>query len=136
MQKSLEQLAQEAKDAGEYSKLLGDLDRIAAEMQEVQTDLQQGNVNPNTVKKQDHIRSRLLDSQRSMRERDYEKRRVAQSGKDIRSASPQEIDLTTQEGKNKLRDELLKVLEGRYSKDYEELIRKYFDQLEKENVNQ
>ena len=105
-------------------------------MQEVQTDLQQGNVNPNTVKKQDHIRSRLLDSQRSMRERDYEKRRVAQSGKDIRSASPQEIDLTTQEGKNKLRDELLKVLEGRYSKDYEELIRKYFDQLEKENVNQ
>jgi len=136
VQKSLEELSKEAKDAGEYSKLLGDLDRIAAEMQEVQTDLQQGNVNPNTVKKQDHIRSRLLDSQRSMRERDYEKRRVAQSGKDIRRASPQEIDLTTQEGKSKLRDELLKVLEGRYSKDYEELIRKYFDQLEKENVNQ
>src|SRR5260221_10348340 len=104
-------------------------------MQEVQTDRGQGNVNPNTTKKQDHILSRLLDSQRSMRERDYEKRRKAEVGKDIRRASPADIDVSTQEGRNKLREELLKVLEGKYSKDYEELIRKYFDQLEKEDVN-
>ncbi len=136
VQQSLKELAQQAKDAGEYSKLLGDLDRIAQEMQEVQTDLEQGNVNPGTTKKQDHILSRLLDSQRSMRERDYEKRRKAEAGKDIRRASPADIDVSTQEGKNKLREELLKVLEGRYSKDYEELIKKYFDQLEKDEVHQ
>jgi hypothetical protein len=136
VQQSLKELAQEARNAGEYSKLLGDLDRIAGEMQEVQTDLEQGNVNPNTTKKQDHILSRLLDSQRSMRERDFEKRRKAEVGKDIRGASPADIDVSTQEGRNKLREELLKVLEGKYSKDYEELIKKYFDQLEKEEVHQ
>jgi len=136
MQKSMKELAEEAKNAGEYSKLLGDLDRIAEEMKEVQTDLEQGNVNPLTTKKQEHILSRLLDSQRSMRERDYEKRRTAQTATNIRRASPAEVDLSTQEGKNKLREELLKVLEGKYSKDYEELIKKYFDQLEKEEVHQ
>ena len=105
-------------------------------MQEVQTDLEQGNVNPNTINKQQHILSRLLDSQRSMRERDYEKRRKAETGKNIRQVSPADIDLTTQEGKNKLRQELLKVLEGKFSKDYEELIKKYFEQLEKEEIQQ
>ena len=93
-------------------------------------------MNPNTIQKQDHILSRLLDSQRSMRERDYEKRRKADAGKNIQRTSPAEIDLSTQEGKNKLRQELLKVLEGKYSKDYESLIKKYFEQLEKEDVKQ
>jgi hypothetical protein len=133
-QKSLEELSREAKNAGEYSRLLGDLDKIAQEMQEVQTDLQQGNVNPNTLQKQERILSRLLESARSMRERDYEKRRQAAAGKNILQPSPANIDLSTQEGKNKLREELLKVLEGKYTKDYEELIKKYFEQLEKEEI--
>ena len=136
VQKSLEELSREAKDAGEYSRLLGDLDRVAQDMMEVQTDLAQEKVNPETVKKQERILSRLLDSQHSMRERDYEKRRKSEAGKEIPHANPAEIDLTTQEGKNKLREELLKALEGKYSKDYEELIKKYFDALEKQEVNQ
>jgi len=131
LQKSLEDLSKEAKNAGDFSKLLGDLDQVAKQMQEVQTDLVQGNVNPETIQKQDRILSRLLDASRSTRERDYEKRRKSQAGKNAHRTSPANIDLTTQEGKNRLREELLKVLEGKYSKDYEELIRKYFEQLEK-----
>ncbi len=134
LRKSLEQLSQEAKNAGEFSKLLGDLDRVAQEMQEVQTDLEQGDVNPETLQKQERILSRLLDSQRSMREKDFEKRRRSEAGKNQQRQSPTDIDFTTQEGKNKLREELLKVLEGKYSKDYENLIRKYFEELEKEEI--
>ncbi len=136
LQKSLEQLSAEAKNSGEFSKLLGDLDQVAKEMQEVQTDLTQGNVNPETVKKQERILSRLLESTRSMRERDYEKKRTASAGTATPHASPADLDLSTQEGKNKLRDELRKVLEGTYSKDYEDLIRKYYEQLEQEKVDQ
>lgn len=134
LQKSLEQLAQEAKNSGEYSRLLGDLDKIAEEMKEVQSDLSQGKVNPETQQKQDRIFSRLLESTKSTRERDFEKRRRAESGKNIFKQSPAEIDFSSQEGKNRLRDELLKVREGKYTKDYEDLIRKYFEQLEKEEV--
>ncbi|HEV8538419.1 MAG TPA: DUF4175 family protein [Bacteroidota bacterium] len=131
VQKSLQELSQEAKNSGEFSKLLGDLDRIEHEMQEIVGDLNQGEVNPETIQKQDRILSRLLDASRSTRERDYEQRRKAESGKNYQRLSPTEIDLATQEGKNKLREEMLKAREGKYSKDYEELIRKYFEQLEK-----
>lgn len=130
VRKSLQDLAREAKESGELSKILGDLERIAGEMQEVQTNLSQGNVNPETMQKQDRILSRLLESQKSMRERDYEKRRTAESGTTTRRAGPAEIDLGSQEGKNALREELFQVREGRYARDYEELIRKYFEQLE------
>ncbi len=136
LQKSLQELSAEAKNTDDFSKLLGDLDRIAQEMQEIVSDLNQGDVNPETIKKQDRILSRLLDASRSARERDYEQRRRAEAGKNYQHASPADIDLTTQEGRNRLREELLKIREGNYSKDYEELIRKYFEQLESEKVDQ
>jgi hypothetical protein len=110
--------------------MLGDLQRIAQDMREVQTDLAQGNVNPETVRKQERILSRLLDSQRSMRERDFEQRRRAESGRTIRRAGPGELDPSTLEGRDQLRRDLLKALEEGYARDYEALIRKYFELLE------
>jgi hypothetical protein len=68
VRKSLEQLAREASQSGDMSKLLGDLNSIAQEMREVQTDLAQGNIRNETLRKQERILSRMLDSQRSMRE--------------------------------------------------------------------
>jgi len=130
LSKSLQELAQEAKNSGEFSKILGDLDRIAKEMTEVQTNLSQGDVNPEVTSKQERILSRLLESQKSLRERDYEKRRTAQSGTNVERAGPAGLNLGTQEGKDRLREELFQVREGRYARDYEELIRKYFEQLE------
>jgi hypothetical protein len=130
VRKSLEQMAREAASVGELSKVLGDLNRIAREMREVQTDLAQGNINPETLRKQDRILSRLLDSQRSLRERDFERRRRAESGTNVKRLSPGRIDLTSQEGKNRLREDLLKALQEGYTRDYEELIRKYFEVLE------
>jgi hypothetical protein len=66
-----------------------------------------------------------------MRERDYEKKRKAQTGTEIARRSPGDLDPSTLEGKNKLLEDLLKSLEHGYSKDYQELIRKYFDELQK-----
>ena len=131
VRKSLEQLAREASNSGQLSKLLGDLNRIAQDMREVQTDLAQGMVNPETLRKQERILSRLLDSQRSVRERDFEKKRKAESGKNVAKSSPGAIDLSTQEGRNRLRRDLLKALEEGYSRDYEEVIKKYFEALER-----
>jgi hypothetical protein len=131
VRKSLEDLTREANRTGDLSKLLGDLNRIAQDMREVQTDLAQGNVNPETLHKQERILSRMLDAQRSMHERDYEKRRTSESGTDVARRGPGELDLSTQEGRSKLQRDLLRALEEGYNKDYEELIRKYFDALQK-----
>ncbi len=130
VRKSLQELQREAASAGELHKMLGDLTGIANEMREVQTDLAQGNVNPETVRKQDRILSRLLDAQRSTQERDFEKTRRAQTGKDISKKSPGAIDLSTQGAKDKLRRDLLRAMQQGYSRDYEEMIRKYFEALE------
>jgi hypothetical protein len=132
VRKSLEQLAREAATQGQLSRLLGDLNRVAQDMREVQTDLAQGTVNPETLRKQERILSRLLDSQRSMRERDFENRRRAETGTTPAQPSPPAIDLTTQEGRNRLRRDLLRALEAGYARDYEELIRKYFEALEQQ----
>ncbi len=131
VRKSLEDLAREASRAGELSKLLGDLNRVAQDMREVQTDLAGGSVNPETLRKQDRILSRLLDAQRSMRERDFEKRRRAESGTTTARQSPPEIDLSTQEGRNRLQRDLLRALEEGYARDYQELIKKYFEALQR-----
>jgi hypothetical protein len=131
VRKSLEELTREASRTGDMSKLLGDLNRIAQDMREVQTDLAQGNVNPETLHKQERILSRMLDAQRSMRERDYEKRRKSESGTDVARRNPGGLDPATQEGRSKLQRDLLRALEEGYNKDYEELIRKYFDALQK-----
>jgi hypothetical protein len=89
------------------------------------------NVNDNTLQKQEKILSRLLDAQRSMRERDFEKQRKSSSGKEFTRQSPKEIDFNSLEGKNKLQKDLLKAIESGYAKDYENIIRKYFESLGK-----
>jgi hypothetical protein len=134
VQKSLEQLNEEARQSAERERILGDLGKISDEMKEVVKDLEQNDVNRNTIKKQERILSRLLDAQRSMRERDFEKRRKAQPGQDVVRKSPNELDLSTQEGRNRLMQDLLKAMEEGYAKDYQDLIRKYFEALQKLEV--
>jgi len=134
VRKSLEQLTKEAAASGELSKMLGDLNRVAQEMREVQTDLAGGNVNPETMKKQDRILSRLLDAQRSTRERDFEKERKSTAGRTTPRPGPGNVDLSTQEGHNRLRRDLQKALEEGYARDYEELIKRYFDVLEQQET--
>ncbi len=77
-----------------------------------------------------------MDAQRSIIERDYQKRRESRLGEDLPKRPPSEIDLTTQEGRDKLREDLLRALEEGYAKDYEVLIRKYFEALQREKVGQ
>ena len=131
IKKSLDQLNQEAKDSQEQQRLLGDLDKISEEMKEVVSNLQQNNVSRETIQKQQRILSRLLDASKSMHERDYEKKRTSKAGTNIVRKSPDELNPSELNATNKLREDLLKALQQGYSKDYQELIRKYFEELQK-----
>jgi hypothetical protein len=131
VQKSLEELNREAQQSGEQKKILGDLQKIAEEMNEVIQNLEQNNVNPETMKKQERILSRMLDASKSLHERDYENKRKSETGAHLSRRSPSEIDPNSLEGKYHMQEEVLKALEQGYSKDYQELIRKYFEELEK-----
>ncbi len=129
VRKSLEQLNKEAEESAQHQRILGDLDKIANDMKEVVKNMQQNNVNPNTIQQQQRILSRLLDAQSSMRERDYEQRRTSTAGVTPTRRSPAELQ--NENDVNQLRNDLLKAAEEGYSKDYQELIRKYYEALSK-----
>ncbi len=131
VRKSLEQLNSEAKASGQSKRLASNLEKILEEMKEVVADMETEKLNDNLIQKQERILFRLLDAQRSINERDYEKNRTSQSGKNIETESPAPLNLPDNETRNHLRDELMKAINEGYKKDYRELIKKYFELLEK-----
>ena len=100
-------------------------------MKEVVTKMKTEKVDDDLVQSQEKILSKLLDAQRSINERDYEERRESLTGNTFDRESPPEIIFSTEEGKDKLRDELMKAIKEGYSKDYEELIKRYYEELQK-----
>ena len=130
IRKSLQQMNEEAKASGQSKRLAANLQKILDDMKEVVTNLQTQKVNDDLIKTQEKILSRMLDAQLSVNERDYEKERQSNSGQNVVRNSPPELILSTEEGRNKLKDELLKAIREGYNKDYEDLIRNYFEALE------
>ncbi|PID60685.1 MAG: hypothetical protein CR986_03555 [Ignavibacteriae bacterium] len=128
--KSLQELNKEAKEAGKSKKLVSNLDKILDEMKEVISGMNTKKIDDNLIRKQERILSRLLDAQTSINERDFEKNRESLSGKNFNLKSPEELNLYDEKTKDILREELLRAVKEGYSKDYQELIKRYFESLE------
>ena len=135
IQKSLEELNKEAKQSGESKKIPADLENIVNQMREVVSDMNTEKLSDDLIQKQEKILSKLLDAQKSINERDFEKERKSESGNNVTRNSPAELNLKNQQGKEKLKDELNRAVQEGYNKDYEELIRKYYEALQKERIN-
>jgi hypothetical protein len=134
IRKSAEQLNKEARESGKSKTLPGNLEQIARQMQEIITDMKTERIDDQLLQKQERILSRLLDAQRSINERDFEKQRESNTGENIARQSPADLNLSTERGRNKIQEELNKAVNEGYSKDYENLIRKYYELLQKEDL--
>ncbi len=135
-QKSLEELAKEQKEyAGKEDdkKTLGSLKKIADEMKEAVTDMQNKNIDENTLKRQDRILSRLLDATKSIHERDFENVRESETS-DIKEKPASELDMRNMQLRSRTMQDLLRSIREGYTKDYEALIRQYFDSLQKKST--
>jgi hypothetical protein len=68
-----------------------------------------------------------------MTERDYEKSRESNSGKDVKRNSPKEFTLpTNQQAQNRT---LLQQLKLGYTKDYENIIRQYYEAIQRQRLS-
>lgn len=112
-----------------HQDIKGKLDNMAKEMDEVIKDMQKQNISRETIQRQQKILQRMLDATKSQQEKDFSEKRKGETGKDYKSRSPNELPKDLTDRKNKLRQELLKEMKQGYSKDYEELIKKYFEAL-------
>jgi ElaB/YqjD/DUF883 family membrane-anchored ribosome-binding protein len=125
----LSELNREAKEAGESKKIAADLEQILEDMKEVISGMNTKKVDDDLIQTQDKILSKLLDAQRSMNERDFEKNRESFSGKEFNVDSPAELILNEYRNNDILREELIKSFQSGFSKDYQEIIRRYFESL-------
>lgn len=125
LQEGMQKLSEEGQGMQE---ILGDLDGIAKSMGEVAGDMEEKNINQRTRQLQRQIVSRLLDATRSVREQEYSRKRESKTGSDLARKSPQE--LMFDKDKDQLRRDLLRALQEGYTRDYRQLIRAYFRQLE------
>ena len=119
----------EAQSSPDRDKILGDLKKIADEMKEGAQSLSEHSAGEQTQQKQDRILSRMLNAQRSLRERDYEQKRKATTGTSMVKKSPAELKKESEP--TGLSRDLQRAAESGYTKEYMELIRRYYEALEK-----
>ena len=130
-QQAMQELAKQQQDPTGKKQALGDLQQIADEMKEIVSAMQSGSITPETRRRQEKILSRLLDATRSMNERDYEMKRESRSGVDMIGKNPPPLDIATPEGRQRAMQDVLRALGKGYTKDYEIMIRQYFERLQK-----
>ncbi|MEO0076155.1 MAG: hypothetical protein ABIK19_00585 [candidate division WOR-3 bacterium] len=130
LRSALEQLLQEMKSGkyGEMPGLTGSVEGAVEEMKQIEKDLSELTISRKTIERQEQVINRLLDAQRSIRQKEFSEKREREIGKDY---PPPKIvlDKSLGESKKQLREELLRALREGYPKEYEFLIKKYFEEL-------
>ena len=126
-----QQLEQLNREGGAQNQLMGDLNRIAEQMEETIRELQQNQTDRRTVERQQQILTRLLNAQKSLQQQGREEQREGRQADDaFDRESPGE--LTREEQIDRLRRDLIRALETGYAPDYEELIKRYFELLQEQ----
>ncbi|MFO8232160.1 MAG: DUF4175 family protein [Longimonas sp.] len=127
MQQQMESLSNE--DAAE--SMMGDLDRIADEMEQSLDEMETPRNERDLLDRQQRIVTQMLEAQRALQSQGQSESRQGQSVTEVeRRRSPDE--LPPEEAEEVLRQGVLDALEGGYSSEYEALIRRYFEALEEE----
>ena len=111
-------------------EILGSLDGIGDSMEDVANDLEDLNVTERTKRLQQRILQRLLDSQRSLQEREFSQERISRVGETFTRVSPGAVSPETGD---MLRERMLRALESDYSAAWRNVIRDYFRALEKDS---
>jgi hypothetical protein len=127
-QRSLQEIAKQIEESSKGNReKLGKLDRTIEDMEAVVEALERGNLNEDLVNKEQRILSRLLDAERSVHTRDYEKRRESVSAEDVFSKS---LGRRNQgDEAETLRDEIRRAMQLKAPGEFEDLIRMYFRAL-------
>jgi hypothetical protein len=123
----MKQIADESEGKGE---LLGRLDDLAEEMEEVARRLEEGELDDELLDREQRVLSRMLESTRSIHRKDYKRERVSTSAGDIEPMEPGTAEKDA--GRRELLIEMIRrAMQEKGPVEYEELIRLYFRALSK-----
>ena len=103
-------------------------------MEKVVGDFERMRVDQSTIERQKKILSRLLDAEKSVRKRDFSKKRRAEIGEDVSRPSPEGRPRDMLQPDQTAKDDLSRFLDEAYPKEYEQLIKEYFKALSEERI--
>ncbi len=126
IRKSLQELNAEF---GNSRQILGRLDDIAQEMQQIEDALAEGNVGEETTQRQLRIYSRMLQAARSLQRKDFSEQRQATTASEQPAYLPPALPADVYDDRVNLEDRLRQFLGRSYPPQYEEQIRAYFKAL-------
>ena len=119
---------------GNRSEILGRLGELGDAMEKVVDDFERQRVDQSTINRQKKILSRLLDAEKSLRERDYSRQRRAEKGEDVFRPSPKQLPPEATQKEVSAKDKLFRFMQEAYPKEYEQLIKEYFKALSEERM--
>jgi hypothetical protein len=129
IRQSMESLSEQA---GNRQDVLGRLGELGEDMEKVIDDLKKQKLDRKVIERQEQILSRMLDAQKSVREKEYSKKRQAERENTSIAKSPPELKQEMLEQENKLRKEMLNSLKEGYSPEYKEYIKSYYELLSRQ----
>lgn len=113
----------------EGDRIMSELERMAQEMEDAINDLRGGRLDRQFINRQQNILSRMLDAEKALQERDEDEKRKGNTGDQNLRALPPE--LTLEELRKRIRSRLSDPNMSKFSDDYQKLIEKYFEVLER-----
>ncbi|MEZ4686578.1 MAG: hypothetical protein R3B47_11075 [Bacteroidia bacterium] len=129
MQQAIRQKLEEMNKEG--GPPMGNMGEVMKDMEETERDLLNNKLSLETMERNQKILTRMLQSTRALKERGFEEKRESRSAEAEARTSPEE--LSKEELKNRLRQELLKSNKLEYSADFIKLIEQYYQKLEESN---
>jgi hypothetical protein len=128
IRKQLEQLRKNG-NFPDGDKIMSELERLNEEMEDAINDLRGGNLDRPFIQRQQNILSRMLDAEKALQERDEDDKRKGENPDERLEGLPGKV--TLEELRKRIRSRLSDPNYSKYNQDYQELIEKYFEMLDR-----
>lgn len=128
IRKQLEEIEKNLNDAnGGEEGLSKNLQEMIKKMEETETDLVNKNIKQETIRRQQDILTKMLESEDALRERELDPNREAESARDRAKQSRKEFEEYIKAKESEL--ELLQTVPPKMNPYYKEEVNKYFERL-------
>lgn len=107
---------------------MGDLQKISEEMEQTETDLVNKILNQETLKRQQEILTRLLESEKADKEREQDNKRESNEAKEMLSRSSSQFEEYKKQKQKEM--ELLKTVPPSLKPFYKKIVNDYFQKIE------
>jgi hypothetical protein len=131
-QEAIRKGIEEALNNRQEGDMLGRLDEVERDMEEVTRQLEQRRLDQEVLDRQQRILSRLLDAQRSVNRREFEQKRESRTGETVARQAPAELPRSALEPDARMNHDLLRARSERYSSEYRDLVESYLRRLQEE----